>query len=186
MKVQIQKLANLNPRQQEKIISACNKGFPLIGLPVWNNRILKLHMTETRGMSNQQIIDLIMKGADGKGMVADGDIDIDITGFFKLNRTIGYTYLRDYRTWINRKFLDQFSESEVFGHLMHELLHKLNFTHNIVHATSVPYQIGYASRYAFLENYAGKSLLKTEMAMTEAINSLNEAPLSNLVFSIAS
>lgn len=163
MKVQIHNLRELNGKQQEKIIAALNKGFPLVNMPIWENRILKLSLRETKGMTNAQIITLIRSGKDGNGVEADGDIDIDITGFFKRSSTVGYTYLGSTRTWINRRFLDKFSEAEVFGHVFHEALHRYGFEHK-VHKGSVPYEIGYASRYAFLEHYSGRSLLNLEVA----------------------
>ncbi len=157
MKFKIHNLKNFNSAQQEKIIASLNKGCPLIDLSIWENRILKLRMTETKRMTNRQIIDLFRSGKDGSGAEEDQELDIDMEGVFLNTSTIGWTYLGGLKTWMNKKFLNKFNEAEVFGHIIHELLHRYGFSHSGVHSTSVPYSIGYASRYAFLEYYSGKA-----------------------------
>ena len=156
MNIQIHNLLSLNATQREKIVTAMKKGIILIDLPVWEQKVLSATFTETRGMTNAQIRDLIRSGADGKGKVADGDIDIDIRGYYSYRRVIGYTFLNDYRQWVNRRFLDRMAEHDLFGHIMHETLHRFGFAHTSTHASSVPYRIGNICRLAYLEHYSGK------------------------------
>jgi hypothetical protein len=164
--IKINKMRDLSEKNQDLIRRACKKGEDVLNWRIWEERIIRSKYTETNGKSGEQILSLIKTGADDEQRIPDGDIDIDITGFFRLTGTIGYTYLNSYRTWVNRRFLGKFSEAEVFGHIMHEFMHRaFGFTHDIAHSTSVPYRVGYISRDSFEEFY-NKPLLDFHLLMS--------------------
>jgi len=164
--IKIDKMRDLSEKNQKLIIRTCEMATPVLNWRVWEERIMRQDYREDKGKSGAHILSLIKTGADDPSKNPDGDIDLDITGFFRLSSTIGYTYLNSYRTWVNRRFLDKFSEAELFGHIMHELMHRaFGFTHRI-HKGSVPYVVGYVSRDSFQEYYklnTGKEMFASFM-----------------------
>lgn len=154
MRVEIHGLRNFNHEEKEKIVRTLRMGSPVLASEVWADKISRAKFTEAKGMNGAQIVKLIRTGADDKGKVPDGDLDIDISGFFDLSKTVGYTHVGGFTTYMNRRFLRKFEDHEVFGHCLHELMHRAyGFVHRFRHATSVPYVVGYKSREAFREFY---------------------------------
>ena len=51
--------------------------------------------------------------------------------------------------------MDRFEEADVFGHIMHETMHRYGFPHNKNLATSVPYTFGYLIRDYYKKYYKG-------------------------------
>jgi hypothetical protein len=103
----------------------------------------------------------VTKKAD-RGRTIDRDIDIDIQGFYRYGSTIGYTYLGlgSFRQYINRRWLGRASESEIFGHCLHELMHRAyDFVHRKSHTGTVPYSIGRFAREAYQELLEGETAL---------------------------
>jgi hypothetical protein len=151
MKIVIHGMKNLNEKQQAKIKTALQRGEPVLDSALWEQLMLQARFTEARRLSNQQIIDLIRTGSHN-GQEANRVIDVWIEGFYKRSNTVGYTYLGATWQWINRRFLDRYSESSIFSHVMHETMHRcFMFTHKSVHSTSVPYQVGTISGKAYVE-----------------------------------
>jgi hypothetical protein len=86
----------------------------------------------------------------GKGAgELDGDMDIDISMYYTRRNVIGYTY-GGLRTWINRKYFNQFDEADICGNVAHEYAHKCGFTHakryNRTRYRTIPYAVGYKIR----------------------------------------
>lgn len=153
MEIRIHSLSNLSDKQQVKIKEALKGGEPVLDSVIWEAKVLRAVFTETRGYTNKQIVDMVRSGAHDGGR-ADQVIDINIIGFYKLNNVVGYTYLGSLKQWINRKFLDRYSHADIFHHVMHETMHRCHrFVHTKVHATSVPYKVGYLSAEAYKEFY---------------------------------
>lgn len=155
MKIMIHGLTKLNAAEKNKIIRSLKKGEAVIDSPVWFNAISGLRFTGT-SKTGTEIAKMIRSGEDYKPYGKDGVIDIEIEGFYKNSSTVGYTYLNRLKTYINRKFLRQFTEDEVFGHIMHELMHRMGFSHDSStdKKSDVAYLVGYASRDAFEEYYS--------------------------------
>lgn len=147
-------MKNLNPEQQEKIRSSLLKGEYVLDSNLWSDRIIAAKYTENRGFKGRDIVDMIRSGAHDGG-IEDRVLDIDIVGFYRASSTIGYTYLGSLTQWINRKFLNKYTESDVFKHVMHETMHRcFRFLHRYRKSTSVPYRVGNLSRDAFIEYYS--------------------------------
>jgi len=152
MKIVIHGLSNLKEDEKEKIRTALKMGEEVLSSENFANRILALKFKGTTKKPSD-VLGLILSGSDnGK---ADEVIDINIEGFFKWNSTVGYTYLHAAKTYINRRFLRKFTHAEVFGHIMHELMHRMGFAHkdSVDRKFDVAYLVGYASRNAFEAYY---------------------------------
>lgn len=159
MNIQIHGLRNFSEKQQNKIKSALYRGGPVIDSSIFEKKIVNAKYKESRGLNGDQILRLIRSGADDKGKTIDGDIDVDMEGFWSASNTIGSTYVGGFTAYMNRRYLDKFDESEVFGHVMHELMHRAyGFKHKSkiksIKLNTVPYVVGYKSTAAFEEFYA--------------------------------
>lgn len=182
MEVKIHGLYKLKPEHQDKIRRAMAMGGPVISSTIWEKKISSAKYKENRGYSGADIVRLVRSGADGPDKKPDNVLDLEIEGFYSWRNTIGYTYLGGFRQWINTRYLGSFSESDVFAHVLHELLHRAyNFKHTFSHAGTVPYLVGKLSGQAFNEFYANPKFFM------ELVNShlLTDEPVG-LTFSIVS
>lgn len=103
---------------------------------------------QNRGLSNHQIYRKILQGMETRYPYRNNamDVEIELYSDYKSN-VIGYTKSRSRRIWMNNKYFNRHSASEVAAHLTHEWLHKLGFDHEKEKCDnrkySVPYAIGY-------------------------------------------
>jgi hypothetical protein len=99
------------------------------------------------GLSNAEIYQKLLNGAETLRPVIDHKMDLDLELYYSRKSTVGYTYPSGLRIWMNRKFFNHYTPAEVAGNLFHEWTHKLGFTHAARHSvsrdSSVPYALGY-------------------------------------------
>lgn len=104
------------------------------------------------GLTNQEIYDLMMTGAEVLKPAKDKTMDFDLTLYRSWNpfsKVKGYTKPDTMRIWIHKKFYRRKSWSaiNVASNLTHEWLHKVGFGHafknNPDRPFTVPYAIGY-------------------------------------------
>jgi len=96
------------------------------------------------GMTNEEIYEHIMIGAETLLPEEDREIDVDVTMYYKNNSTVGYTYANTKRTWVNSKFFNKYTYAEVAKNVVHEWTHKLGFGHASNRTSSRPYSVPYA------------------------------------------
>lgn len=106
----------------------------------------KLAFVDNGGFSNAQVYQKLLDGAETLRPVIDHTMDLELQLYHASNTTVGYTYPSSVRIWMNTKYFDQYTPSEVARNVFHEWTHKLGFTH-AVRATkdrkySVPYALG--------------------------------------------
>ena len=152
--IKIHNMNNLNEKQKVKITSALSHGEAVLDSPLWATKITKAVFTESNGYTGAQIVNLIRSGSHDGGE-ADEVLDINIEGFYRRSNIVGYTFLGSLTQWINRRFLDNYGEADIFHHVMHETMHRsFRFRHTKIHSTSVPYLVGKLSGIAFKEFYS--------------------------------
>ena len=100
---------------------------------------------ENNGLTNAQIYQVIMDGAEKLRPVADNTLDLDITWYYSWKNTVGYTYADSPRIWVNSKFYSKYNAAQMSRNLFHEWTHKLGFGH--VSGTknrpwTIPYGLG--------------------------------------------
>ncbi|MBD65386.1 MAG: hypothetical protein CME62_09270 [Halobacteriovoraceae bacterium] len=96
------------------------------------------------GLSNSQIYEKIMAGAETLNPAIDEEMDIDITLYFTNNSVVGYTYPNSERIWVNDKFFTSNSLGQVAANIMHEWTHKIGFGHDYNRTARRPYSVPYA------------------------------------------
>ena len=74
-------------------------------------------------------------------------MDVELELYQQKTKTIGYTYPNTVRIWMNKKYFSRYTPVKVADNLMHEWMHKLGFTHEVIWSKdrdhSVPYAVGY-------------------------------------------
>lgn len=122
--------------------------------PEFKEKILKhrfkgrrtFHMNN--GLSNNQIYRKILEGVERLYPYHNNamDVEIELYSDFKSN-VLGFTRPRTKRIWMNMKYFNKHTPSEVASNLTHEWLHKLGFDHERERHPdrkySVPYAVGY-------------------------------------------
>jgi hypothetical protein len=142
--IKINKQEGFNQLQIDKYVKAVELTEKVINSERFKERLLKLELTNTNNKTNQEIYDLMMKGAEILEPLEDREVDVFITMYYKNNKTVGYTYPSTKDTWVNSKFFDSYTPADVGCNLIHEWLHKLGFDHTSAREhTSVPYAVGY-------------------------------------------
>ena len=151
----ITELNGFTSEQHDFFLSTCRLLCEIINSDKFKERFLKKKFKETKGLSNQQLYNLIMKGMNGGEKVGDGVLDIIYTLYGdedKRVKTIGYSYKTRNGIWTDRYFVnkwmgEKYGRSKLAGHIFHELMHQLGhgFSHK-VHKGSFVYEAGYLVR----------------------------------------
>lgn len=139
--------------QEEKISKAAELIKKVVASNEFKNRILNYTYKGRKAFvdsnfSNAQVYKKILEASEK--MTSGGrnnTMDLEIELYNDDTTTIGYTYPRIVRIFMNTKYFNRFNATQVADNMFHEWLHKIGFTHE-VDATvsrrhSVPYAIGY-------------------------------------------
>ncbi len=110
----------------------------------------KKNFVDNQGLSNEQIYMKLLKGAENLVPGDDYEMDLELELYYSSKSTVGYTYANTVKIWMNTKFFNTFTPSQVAGNIFHEWTHKLGFEHassySISRDSSVPYGLGYLMR----------------------------------------
>jgi hypothetical protein len=110
----------------------------ILASPRFKEELLKSKMTETNGMTSQQVYDCIMKADQLNPLDKLDVLDIQIVMYnARWSGVVGYTYFESLFVWVNRKFFG--TPKYVASNLIHEPTHQLGFGHGGKFSTSVPY-----------------------------------------------
>jgi hypothetical protein len=99
------------------------------------------------GESNRELYEKILSGGEKLYPYQNNAMDVEVELYVDFeSQVLGYTYPRSPRIWMNTKYFNLHSSSEIAGHLVHEWLHKLGYDHERQRSPrrrySVPYAIG--------------------------------------------
>lgn len=149
-------LVNFDEAQATKVQSAAEIIKRVISSQEFKTAVLnhrfegKRSFANNNGLSNQQIYDRILIGAEKLTAAKNNAMDVELELYFQNTTTIGYTYPSTTRIWMNTKYFNSYTPTSVSSNLMHEWLHKLGFGHDAaataIRPYSVPYAIGYLVR----------------------------------------
>lgn len=111
---------------------------------------------QNNGMTNQEIFDHLMTGAENLMPEADGVMNFDLTLYTSKNpwsKVKGYTTPDSMRIYLNRKFYRKSSWTavDVAANLAHEWIHKMGFGHDYYYNDDRPYTVPYAIGYLVAE-----------------------------------
>jgi hypothetical protein len=102
---------------------------------------------DNNGLTNAQIYQVILDGAERLQPVVDNEMDLDVELYYEASSTVGYTYSNVSKIFVNTKFFNSYTPAGVAHNLTHEWLHKLGFKHAATYSVSrdasVPYAVGY-------------------------------------------
>lgn len=107
----------------------------------------KKQYVDNEGKTNAQIYQMLLDGREDLKPEVDNQMDLELQLYYSWRSTVGYTYPDALRIYMNTKFFDPYTPSEVAGNVFHEWTHKLGFGHassySVARDSSVPYAIGY-------------------------------------------
>lgn len=147
--VQILERVVNSPEFKEKVLNYKWKTTYTTGKLWWKSTVTESGDTfrYNNNLTNQQVLDSIMSGAEVLSPEKDHEIDIDIAIAYTRGSVIGYTYSNTLKTWIASWFVSQEDAASIAGNLFHEWLHKLGFDHeyyfNPLREFTVCYALGY-------------------------------------------
>ena len=99
---------------------------------------------DNNGLTNEEVYQKIMDGAEDLLPEIDNEMDIDVTMYYKRTSTVGYTYPDTTRTWVNSRFFNGYTPGQVAANVTHEWTHKIGFGHSFYNNPSRPYSVPYA------------------------------------------
>jgi hypothetical protein len=143
------KLTNFDDTQKAKMLGAVERIKIVINSMEFKDRVLAFTWRGQRqfnwndGLTNEEIYDKIMLGAETLQPEVDHEMDVDVTMYYSNNSTVGYTYANTTKTWVNNKFFRNYDYSSVAANVVHEWTHKLGFGHTSSNNSDRPYTVPY-------------------------------------------
>ncbi len=147
------KMIGFNPDQEDKIFAAVELIKQVVASQEFKDRILnhtyngKKTFVDNNGLSNQEIYEKILAGAEKLMPAKNNAIDVELELYSEETTTIGYTFGSTVRIWMNTKYFNTYTSVQVSDNLFHEWIHKIGFGHDVEYSPSrrysVPYAIGY-------------------------------------------
>ena len=146
-------LYNFEAEDEAKV----QKAFEIIKQVVASNefrkRILnftyqgKKQFVDNKGLTNAEIYQILLDGKEDLKPEVDHEMDLELELYYSWRSTVGYTTPGALRIYMNTKFFDPYTPTQVAGNVFHEWTHKLGFDHDANYSvsrdSSVPYAIGY-------------------------------------------
>ncbi len=142
----------MSSSQEAKIQSAERKIRDVIASEAFRTRVLnhtykgKKTFVDNMGLTNAQIYNKILAGAERLSPSKDNQMDLKIKVYYQNSNVVGYTTPKSDTINMNTKFLNKYSATNVTRNMIHEWLHKVGFDHAKTYSTardySVPYAIG--------------------------------------------
>lgn len=138
IKIKVNPQRGMSTAELEKINAAVQGLEKILNSDRFKIELLLAKMTETNGLTNQQVYDKIMAG----DQVINGDemgvLDFNLVLYRKSwSKVVGYTFTNSMTIWVNRKYFS--TPKSISENIGHELMHQLGFFHNKIWSTSVPY-----------------------------------------------
>jgi hypothetical protein len=160
--VQFDGVRYFNQQQYDKLQAAKKVIDVLINTEAFKKRVQDFTyggqkaFVQNNGLSNQQVYDLLMTGAEkyprqtSEDQTMNFDLELYSPRWYQSNNVLGYTSQDTKTIFINRNFYNRAEIFEIAMNLTHEWCHKVGFGHDS-RATerrpyTVPYGIGYIIR----------------------------------------
>lgn len=149
-------LYDFEPADEAKLYQAIEIIKKVIASSEFRDRVLnytylgKKQFVDNKGLSNAEIYQVLLDGKEILKPEVDNEMDLELQLYYSWRSTVGYTTPGEMRIYLNTKFFDPYTPSEVAGNVFHEWTHKLGFEHastySVERDSSVPYAIGYMIR----------------------------------------
>lgn len=149
--------SRLSRYKEEKIFKTTELLQVIFTSQEFKDRILehrykgRRRFARNEGLSNLKIYKKILQGMETLHPVENNAMDIELAMYTDNDSIVlGYTNPFTKKIWMNTKYFNRNSASDVAATLMHEWLHKLGFGHEKERTPdrkyTVPYAIGYIVR----------------------------------------
>ena len=148
-------LRNFNQWDREKLSQAKSILETVMNSPQFKQRVLSFtfkgerRFNESNGMSNEEIFEHLMTGAEDLMPERDQTMNFDLTLYRSLNpwsKVKGYTEPDSMRIYLNKKYYRRVSWTtiDVAANLAHEWVHKMGFGHDYYANEERPFTVPYA------------------------------------------
>jgi hypothetical protein len=147
------RLFEFEPEDEDKVQKAFEIIKKVVASKEFRDRVLnftylgKKQFIDNDGKTNAQIYQMLLDGKEDLTPEGDNQMDLELQLYYSWRSTVGYTTPGELRIYMNTKFFDPYTPSEVAGNVFHEWTHKLGFDHassySVARDNSVPYAIGY-------------------------------------------
>jgi len=108
---------------------------------------------QNNGLTNEQIYELMMKGAEKypqqtpEDHMMDFELELYTPKWYQSKNVIGYTNQNVLTIWINRLIYKKTETYKIAMNLVHEWMHKMGFDHDYKNTARRPYSVPYAIGY---------------------------------------
>lgn len=142
-------LRDFSPTQEEKMMESLRRARTVLNSQEFKDRVLNFtwngvkRFNDNNGQTNEEIYETIMKGAETLLPDVDYEMDLDITLYYSLTSTVGYTYPNTIQIWVNSKFFNGYNYGQVAANAVHEWTHKLGYGHDYNYNSDRPYSVPY-------------------------------------------
>jgi len=153
---------NFSNQQYNKLMQAKELIETIINSAAFKSRVLNFAyngiqgFVQNNGMSNQQVYEYLMSGAEkypsqtGADQFMDYDLVLYKPKWYQSKKVLGYTSQDTNIIHVNKKFFNDAEVNQIAMNLVHEWTHKMGFDHDFKRTSrrpsSVPYGIGYIIR----------------------------------------
>ena len=145
-------LSNFDRESEDKLLKAIEIIKKVVASNEFRSKVLnftykgKKQFFENKGYSNEDIYQLLLDGKEDLRPTVDNKMDLELELYYSWTSTVGYTTPGEMKIFLNTKFYNPFTPSEVAGNVFHEWTHKLGFEHATNYSaerdSTVPYAIG--------------------------------------------
>lgn len=144
---------SLTQKELTKLQQAARHAFDVMNsdsfkLWCWNFSYSGRNHFHDTNLTNEQVYDKLMSGAERLLPVVDNEMDITLLIDHRNKKgVLGYTFKSTIKQWIYNRFFSSANYKQISGNLVHEWCHKMSFGHDYKRTKyreySVPYAVGY-------------------------------------------
>lgn len=150
---------NFTDQQYDKLMQAQQLVELIINSAAFKSRVLNFtyqgskQFVQNNGMSNEQIYETLMSGAEMYPVqtAADHFMDYDLVLYkpkwYQSKKVLGYTNQNTRVIHINKLFFNKADINEIAMNLVHEWTHKMGFGHDYKKTARRPYTVPYGVGY---------------------------------------
>jgi hypothetical protein len=143
--------------RREKIQTVAGELHTVINSRIFMDEVMKMRThgerSKLKDLSNREIYDLLMKGAETLDPEVDYEWDIFVDDYYTFKRVVGYTYLNKKWIYVNTKYFDTRSTKLIGSNIVHEQSHKLGFSHDFRSTKDRPFSVSYQLNLAYERAY---------------------------------
>lgn len=145
--------------RKNKMNQVATEMHTVINSSIFRDQILKMkpfkgERSKYKDLSNMEVYQMIMHGADIHEPQIDYELDIFVDDYYTWRKVIGYTKPSvDRIIRVNSKFFDGRHTMKVGSNILHEYSHLMGFSHDFYDNEDRPFSISYQLNVAYENTY---------------------------------